>query len=104
MPKTLFQRPLVLVAHQDDEAIGCGILLQRAEKPVVEETEAVRRKLGRSLVTVRPVPAGTVLEESMFTLKSPGDGVAWMDRGAIVGRRLLRNFDADETIYYHDVI
>lgn len=78
--------------------------LGSSEKPVVEATEPVRQKLGRSLVTVRPLPAGTVLEESMFTLKSPGDGVAWMDRGAIVGRRLLRNFDADETIYFHDVI
>jgi len=78
--------------------------LGSSEKPVVEATAPVRQKLGRSLVTVRPLPAGTVLEESMFTLKSPGDGVAWMDRGAIVGRRLLRNFDADETIYFHDVI
>jgi len=35
MTDTLLQRPFVLVAHQDDEAIGCGILLQRAEQPVV---------------------------------------------------------------------
>jgi len=35
MMETLLQRPLILVAHQDDEAIGCGILLQRAEDPVV---------------------------------------------------------------------
>lgn len=73
------------------------------EKPIAEATEPVRRKLGRSLVTVRPLPAGTVIEESMLTLKSPGDGITWLERGAIVGRRLLRHFDADETIYHHDV-
>jgi LmbE family N-acetylglucosaminyl deacetylase len=35
MTESLLQRPLVLVAHQDDEALGCGILLQRAQDPVV---------------------------------------------------------------------
>ena len=31
----LLQRPLVLVAHQDDEALGCGALLQRANDPAL---------------------------------------------------------------------
>jgi LmbE family N-acetylglucosaminyl deacetylase len=35
MLQALLRRPFVLVAHQDDEALGCGILLQRAEDPVV---------------------------------------------------------------------
>jgi N-acetylglucosamine malate deacetylase 2 len=35
MRETLLRRPLVLVAHQDDEAIACAILLQRAEQPTV---------------------------------------------------------------------
>jgi LmbE family N-acetylglucosaminyl deacetylase len=35
MSELLLRRPLVLVAHQDDEAIGCAILLQRAERPTV---------------------------------------------------------------------
>lgn len=77
--------------------------LGSAEKPAIAATEATRNKLGRSLVTVRPLPAGTVLEESMFTLKSPGDGIAWTQRSAIVGRRLVRDIDADETIYRNDV-
>jgi LmbE family N-acetylglucosaminyl deacetylase len=35
MSELLLRRPLVLVAHQDDEAIGCAILLQRSERPSV---------------------------------------------------------------------
>jgi LmbE family N-acetylglucosaminyl deacetylase len=29
------ERPLILVAHQDDEALGCSLLLQRSTSPVV---------------------------------------------------------------------
>ncbi|MCE9606268.1 MAG: N-acetylneuraminate synthase family protein [Planctomycetia bacterium] len=79
------------------------LALGSAEKPAIAEVEPTRNKLGRSLVTVRSLPAGTVLEESMFTLKSPGDGIAWTQRETIVGRRLLRDIDADETIYRSDV-
>lgn len=31
----MFDRPLILAAHQDDESLGCGILLQRAKEAVV---------------------------------------------------------------------
>lgn len=31
----LLERPLVLAAHPDDEAVGCGLLLQRAAEPAV---------------------------------------------------------------------
>src|SRR5438874_1254648 len=33
--KVLLERPLVLVAHPDDEALGCAALLQRAKNPAV---------------------------------------------------------------------
>ena len=31
----LLDRTLVLVAHPDDEAVGCGVLLQRMRRPAV---------------------------------------------------------------------
>jgi N-acetylglucosamine malate deacetylase 2 len=35
MRETLLRRPLVLVAHQDDEAIACAVLIQRAEQATI---------------------------------------------------------------------
>jgi N-acetylglucosamine malate deacetylase 2 len=35
MAETLLRRPLVFVAHPDDEALGCALLLQRAEHATV---------------------------------------------------------------------
>jgi sialic acid synthase SpsE len=77
--------------------------LGRHDKPLVDGVDVVRRKLGRSLVTRDDLPAGTVLDESMLTLKSPGDGIAWSDRGVVVGRRLLRNLGADQVLRRDDV-
>jgi len=33
--QALLERPLIIVAHPDDESVGCGILLQRAREPQV---------------------------------------------------------------------
>ncbi|MGC3968577.1 MAG: N-acetylneuraminate synthase family protein [Pirellulales bacterium] len=49
--------------------------LGRADKPATGAMVATRRKLGRSVVSRMPLIAGTVLDESMVTLKSPGEGV-----------------------------
>jgi LmbE family N-acetylglucosaminyl deacetylase len=35
VPAELLSRPLVLIAHPDDEAIACGALLQRMREPLV---------------------------------------------------------------------
>lgn len=78
--------------------------LGRAEKPLAPEIAGVRRKLGRSLVTRAPLTAGTVIDESMLTLKSPGDGVAWIDRDRVVGHRLVRNLEADVLILPDDLL
>jgi sialic acid synthase SpsE len=77
--------------------------LGRADKPLVEGVDVVRQKLGRSLVTRERLPAGTVIDESMLTLKSPGDGIAWSERGTVVGRRLKRDLPADEVLHQNDV-
>lgn len=78
--------------------------LGRAEKSCEPATAANRTKLGRSLVTKCRLPAGTILDESMFTLKSPGGGIAWLDRRHILGRRLTRDLDADVTLRWDDVV
>ncbi len=77
--------------------------LGSADKPLVEAVAGARAKLGRSLVTRTPLAAGTLLDESMLTLKSPGDGVSWTRRGLIVGHRLRRDLAADQVVQTEDV-
>jgi len=78
--------------------------LGRADKPLPAAVSGVRKKLGRSLVTRVPLAAGTVVEEAMLTLKSPGDGVAWLERGTIVGRRTAHDLEADVLIRPEDLL
>ena len=54
-------------------------------------------------MTRGPLAAGTVLDESMVTLKSPGEGVSWTDRSRVLGRTLLRDVAADELVLPSDV-
>lgn len=61
-------------------------------------------KLGRSLVTARPLAAGEVITEADVCLKSPGHGIHWPDRAAILGKVCRRALPADVTIDHSDVM
>ncbi|HUY36048.1 MAG TPA: N-acetylneuraminate synthase family protein [Pirellulales bacterium] len=90
-------RQLVADVRRVEAALG------RSDKPLAPGTEAVRAKLGRSLVTRVALPAGTQIEEPMLALKCPGDGLSWFDRAGVLGRRLKRDLGADEKITWDDI-
>src|SRR5207244_985469 len=94
-PQDLFE--MVANIRRIETALG------RADKPPTGAQAATKRKLGRSLVTRRPLPAGTLLEESMLMLKSPGEGVSWTERSKLFGRRLLHDVAGDEPVLLSDV-
>jgi sialic acid synthase SpsE len=87
---------------QNIRAAQCA--LGRSDKPLAPGVGPVRAKLGRSLVTRVPLTAGTFLEEPMLTLKCPGDGLSWLERSRVVGRRLRRDVPADEKLTLDDVV
>ncbi len=91
-------RQLVNHVREVESALG------RADKPVAEGVASVRVKLGRSLVTRVRLAAGTRIEEPMLALKCPGDGLSWLDRQRVVGRRLKRDVEADEKLTLEDVV
>ena len=91
-------RQMIADIRQVEAALG------RSDKPVPAEVAEVRAKLGRSLVTSMPVPAGSRLEEPMLTLKCPGDGLSWSDRGHILGRVAKRSLAANEKLSLKDFV
>jgi N-acetylneuraminate synthase len=46
----------------------------------------VRARLAKSVVAACAIPAGTVIDRSMLTLKGPGDGIAAHRIDDLVGR------------------
>lgn len=90
-------RRLVQDVRAVEEALG------RDDKPVPPAVAPVRARLGRSLVAKTRLSAGTVVEDGMLALKCPGDGLTWFDRSRVVGRRLLRDVEADVQISIEDL-
>jgi sialic acid synthase SpsE len=62
------------------------LAMGKPEKRLVEAEAPVRARLAKSVVAARPIPAGTVIEPAMLTLKGPGDGIAANRLEDLVGR------------------
>lgn len=88
---------LVRDIHRTGIALGDGV-----KRPYPSEAPALI-KMGKKLVTARPLPRGHALTADDVLLQSPGDGLPPSELGRLVGRRLVRDVPAGTTISFTDV-
>ena len=66
---------------------------------VSDKVLATRVKLERSIATVRSIAEGETIAETDLHLLSPGDGLKWVEKDQIVGKKALVAIPANEIIY-----
>jgi N-acetylneuraminate synthase/sialic acid synthase len=79
------------------------VAMGSTERKVSERELLVRRKLAKSLVAARDLPAGHVLGTSDLVAKSPGTGVPPNRAADLVGHRLARPVPADQILHLDDL-
>jgi len=80
----------------------CAVALGTGRKEYDPVVESARQKLGKSLTSRSPIPAGTTLRDRMLILKCPGTGLSWQQRHRIVGKRARCDIPADQTLREED--
>jgi len=87
-------RAMVSGIRDAQAALGDG----RKQGPSEEERHEMYTLARRSLIVTRDLPAGTVLERDMLTVKRPGFGVAPKHLDLVLGRALRVNAEADDIL------
>ncbi|MBQ7497348.1 MAG: N-acetylneuraminate synthase family protein [Selenomonas sp.] len=83
-----------LVEHCNEVYAALG----NHDRVVSEEETRQREKMRRSLVTLRDLPAGTVLTPADLTAKRPGTGISVADYDKVLGRMLKCSLPKDRLI------
>jgi sialic acid synthase SpsE len=89
-------RMMVAGIRDAQAALGDG----RKDGPSPEESEEMYRLARRSLIAARDLPAGTVLEPSMITVKRPGFGIAPKHLELVIGRTLKMDVEEDDILLW----
>lgn len=69
------------------------------EIKIEESVKVAREKLERSIATLRALPEGHIITINDIHLLSPGDGIKWMDKAEVLGKKLNTALPKDEIIY-----
>lgn len=88
---------LVKAVRNVESALGDG-----CKRPMPCEA-SVREAARRSLVTTRPIAAGTELRREHLTAKRPGSGIVPHAMALVLGRRVLRDLAPDEILTWTDL-
>lgn len=70
---------------------------------IVDDTTAAKHKLERSIASKRLIKKGEVITEKDIHLLSPGDGVKWSEKDALLGKVAITDIPQDEIIYLKNV-
>ncbi len=89
-------RRLVKYIREVEIALGDGI------KQYDPAADTARKKLARSLTSKRDLRKGEILTEELIVLKSPGDGIIWREREAVIGKRLVKDIAGNTTLRLED--
>jgi len=90
-------KTLVDNCHNVQFAIGSR------ERIVREDERAQKLKMGRSVIALRDLEAGTVLTREMLGVKRPGDGISPDQIPSLIGKKLINVVAADCLINKEDI-
>lgn len=76
----------------------------RKELFIDPSVASAREKLERSIATKRNMKKGEIITENDIHLLSPGDGIKWIDKDHVIGRKLISDIKANEIIYSKDFV
>jgi len=65
---------------------------------ISDSVSSAKLKLERSIATCKTMKAGEIIKEEHIHLLSPGDGIKWIDRDLILGKKITSDINKDELI------
>ncbi|SNB45043.1 N-acetylneuraminate synthase family protein [Geobacter sp. DSM 9736] len=83
-------------------ARGMRVSVKRTEKRLADGEELDRGKMRRSIVSAKPLAAGSVIGANDLVFKRPGSGVEPPRFTEMIGKVLLRDVEEDEQVYFAD--
>lgn len=66
---------------------------------VSDSVKGAKEKLQRSIASKVDLKKGDLISEDKIHLLSPGDGVQWIDRDQLIGKRVNKDIPVNEIIY-----
>ena len=79
------------------------MLAHRVDKSDVGRFAEMKLVFQKSVVSLRPIPAGQVIEAAMVGVKKPGTGIPAADLEKVLGRRAARDIPADTVLCEEDL-
>lgn len=64
-----------------------------------EEVLLAKNKLERSIASNKELPVGHIITIDDLHLLSPGDGYKWIQKGSVLGKKIVSKVEANEIIY-----